>query len=379
MRTARITLVAAAVGVGLLGWSTVPATATATATATAPAPATGTVARPSVETDRPLRELVTPNRLRIGTAVDMAALTGDATYRDRIATEFSSVTAENVMKWDTIEPQPGQLNFGPADELVDVARANRQAVRGHVLLWHNQLPAWLTDGVATGEITSDELRDILRRHITDVVSHFRGRIYQWDVVNEVIDDNAQLRDTIWLRELGPGYIADAFRWAHAADPRAKLYLNDYNVEGANAKSDAYHALARQLLADGVPVHGMGVQGHLGVQFGFFPASAVAANLARFEDLGLETSVTEADVRMLLPADTVKLQAQAQGYNTLLQGCLLARRCTSFTVWGFTDRYSWVPGFFDGEGAANILDEDFAPKPAYQALQATLALAGPGRR
>jgi endo-1,4-beta-xylanase len=368
MRTARITLVAAAVGVGMLGWTTAPA---------APAVGTGAVAGGAVETELPLRELVKPNRLRIGTAVDMAALAGDSTYRDRIATEFSSVTAENVMKWDTIEPQPGLLDFGPADDLLDFARGNRQAVRGHVLLWHNQLPAWLTDGVATGEITPGELRDILRRHITDVVSHFRGRIYQWDVVNEVIDDDAQLRDTIWLRELGPGYIADAFRWAHAADPAAKLYLNDYNVEGVNPKSDAYHELARQLLADGVPVHGMGVQGHLGVQFGFFPASNVAANLGRFEDLGLETSVTEADVRMLLPADTVKLQAQAQGYNTLLQGCLLARRCTSFTVWGYTDRYSWVPGFFEGEGAANILDEDFAPKPAYLALQATLALAGSG--
>jgi endo-1,4-beta-xylanase len=368
MRTTRITLVAVAMGVGMLGWTTAPA---------APAVDTGLVADRAPGTDLPLRELVRPNDLRIGTAVDMAALAGDATYRERIATEFSSVTAENVMKWDTIEPQPGQLNFGPADELIAFARDNRQAVRGHVLVWHNQLPGWLTGGVESGEITPDELRDILRRHITDVVSHFRGRIYQWDVVNEVIDDSAQLRDTLWLRELGPGYIADAFRWAHAADPTAKLYLNDYNVEGISAKSDAYHALVQQLLAEGVPVHGMGVQGHLGVQFGFFPASNVAANLQRFEALGLETSVTEADVRMLLPADTVKLQAQAQGYNTLLQGCMLARRCTSFTVWGYTDRYSWVPGFFEGEGAANILDENFAPKPAYQALQATLALARPG--
>jgi endo-1,4-beta-xylanase len=327
--------------------------------------------------DRPLRELARGTDLRIGTAVDMNALENDATYRDRIATEFNSVTAENVMKWETIEPQRGQLDFGPADELVDFARANGQAVRGHTLLWHNQLPGWLTAGVASGEITPGELRGILRKHVTDVVSHFRGRVYQWDVVNEVIDDNANLRDTIWLQQLGPGYIADVFRWARRADPRVKLYLNDYNVEGINAKSDAYYALAQQLLDEGVPVDGMGVQGHLGVQFGFFPAVNVAQNLQRFEDLGLETSVTEADVRMILPADTVKLQAQAQGYNTLLQACLLVRRCTSFTVWGYTDKYSWVPGFFDGEGAANLLDETFAPKPAYQAVQATLALARRG--
>jgi endo-1,4-beta-xylanase len=372
MRAARITLAAVALTVGLLG------SATSATSSAAPAVDGATATRRAPDPDRPLRDLADRIDLRIGTAVDMNALANDATYRDRIATEFNSVTAENVMKWDTIEPQPGQLNFGPGDELVDFARSNGQKVRGHVLLWHNQLPGWLTQGVASGDITASELRDILRRHVTDVVSHYKGRIYQWDVVNEVIDDNANLRDTIWLQQLGPGYIADVFRWAHKADPKAKLYLNDYNVEGINAKSDAYYELAQQLLAQRVPVHGMGVQGHLGVQFGFFPASNVAENLSRFEDLGLETSVTEADVRMIMPPDTAKLQAQAQGYNTLMQGCLLARRCTSFTVWGYTDKYSWVPGFFTGEGAANILDESFGSKPAYQALQATLAL-GSGRR
>lgn len=320
-----------------------------------------------------LRNLADRNKLRIGTAVDMNALASDQVYRDRIATEFNSVTAENVMKWGPLEPQRGALNFGPADELVAFANSNGQKVRGHTLLWHNQLPGWLTSGVANGSIGADELRSILRQHIFDVVGHFRGKIYQWDVVNEVIDDNAQLRNTIFLQLLGPGYIADTFRWAREADPTAKLYLNDYNVEGISPKSDAYYELAKQLLAQGVPVHGMGIQGHLGVQFGFWPASTVAANMKRFEALGLETSVTEADVRMIMPSDTVKLQAQAQGYSTLMQGCLLARRCTSFTVWGYTDKYSWVPGFFTGQGAANLLDENFVAKPAYDEMQAVLRL------
>ncbi len=360
MKSARIALIAAVLGTSTLVWL---------------APSSAPLGGRAPSIDQPLRDLAKRADLCIGTAVDMNALANDSTYRDRIATEFNSVTAENVMKWDTIEPQRGQLNFGPADELVDFASANGQKVRGHTLLWHNQLPGWLTQGVASGEIMSGELRDILRQHVTDVVSHFRGKIFQWDVVNEVIDDNAQLRDTIWLQQLGPGYIADVFRWAHRADPKVKLYLNDYNVEGLSPKSDAYYALAQQLLADRIPVHGMGIQGHLGVQFGFWPAPIVAQNMQRFQDLGLEISVTEADVRMIMPPDTVKLQAQAQGYNTLMQGCLLVKRCTSFTVWGFTDKYSWVPGFFTGEGAANILDENFGIKPAYQALQATLALGG----
>lgn len=323
--------------------------------------------------DRPLRELA-GRQLLIGTAVDHAAAGADAEYRERIATEFSSVTAENVMKWSEVEAERGVRDYAAADQLVARARRDGQQVRGHTLVWHNQLPVWLTDGVESGEITPDELRGILRRHILDEVGHFRGRIYQWDVVNEVIDDNGELRDTLWLRELGPGYVADAFRWAHQADPKAKLFLNDYNVEGLSAKSDAYLRLARDLLARRVPVHGFGAQGHYGVQYGFHSAAEIAENFGRFEALGLATAVTEADVRMLLPADTVKLQAQAQGYSALLGGCLLSRRCESFTVWGFTDRYSWVPGFFDGEGAANLLDESFAAKPAYREVQALLALA-----
>ena len=325
-------------------------------------------------TDDSLAGLAERSHLRVGTAVDMDAFANDPTYHDRIATEFSVVTAENVMKWETLEPEPGVYNYGPADELVAFARANRQLVRGHTLLWHNQLPGWLTGGVASGEITPTELRDILRTHIIETVRHFKGKVWHWDVVNEVIDDNGNLRDTIWLQNLGPGYIADSFRWANQADPRVKLYLNDYNIEGFSAKSDAYYQLAKQLLADGVPVDGLGVQGHLGVQFGFWDANSVANNLVRFEELGLETSITEADVRMVMPPDNAKLQAQANGYNTLLQGCLLATDCTSFVVWGYTDKYSWVPGVFEGQGAANLLDENFAPKPAYQAAIATLRLA-----
>ncbi|MPZ83949.1 MAG: 1,4-beta-xylanase [Actinophytocola sp.] len=327
-----------------------------------------------VRVDGPLRDLA-GRHLLVGTAVDHAAFTADPVYRDRVGTEFSSVTAENVMKWEVVEPERGVRDYAAADELVAAAKRNGQRVRGHTLVWHSQVPAWLTDGVGSGEITPTELRGILRRHILDEVGHFRGKIYQWDVVNEVIDDEGNLRDTLWLRELGPGYIADAFRWAHQADPRAKLFLNDYNVEGLSPKSDAYHQLARDLLAQRVPVHGFGAQGHYGVQYGFHSTADVVANFRRFEDLGLETAVTEADVRMIMPTDTAKLQAQAQGYGVLLQGCLLSRRCTSFTVWGFTDKYSWVPGFFEGEGAANLLDESFAAKPAYREMQAVLALAG----
>ncbi len=327
------------------------------------------------DADPTLRSLAGRVGLRVGTAVDMNALANDATYRERIATEFSSVTAENVMKWETIEPQRGQLDFSLGDELVEFARGNKQKVRGHVLLWHNQLPGWLTSGVESGAIQPPELRQILRQHILDVTRHFRGKIYQWDVVNEVVDDAGNLRDTLWLRNLGPGYIADAFRWAHQGDPQAKLYLNDYNLEFRSAKVDRYLQLARDLKRAGGPVHGLGAQGHFYIQFGAPSAFTIAGILRDFEALGLETAITESDVRMDLPADNIKLDAQAQGYSAQMQGCLLARRCGSFTVWGYTDKYSWVPGFFVGQGAANLLDENFQAKPAYNELLAVLTLAG----
>jgi endo-1,4-beta-xylanase len=316
-----------------------------------------------------LRALAARADLRFGTAVDMSALAQDEVYRQHVQGQFSSVTAENVMKWQFIEPQPGQLDFAAADDLVSFARRNGQVVHGHTLVWHSQLPSWLSSGT----FTADELRQILRRHIFDTVRHFKGKVRAWDVLNEAWGDDAQLRPTIFLQTLGPGYIADVFRWAHQADPSVKLYYNDYNIEGINAKSDAVYNMVKDLRRQGVPIHGVGVQGHLGVQFGF--PGDVEENLSRFAALGLETAVTEADVRMILPPDNAKVQAQAQGFNVLLQGCLLAPRCVSYTLWGFTDKYNWVPGVFAGQGSATPLDENFGQKPAWSALTDTLRLAG----
>lgn len=296
----------------------------------------------------------------------------DRVYRHLLGREFSSVSPENQMKWEFIHPERDTYRFGPADAIVRFARQHHQVVRGHTLLWHNQNPSWLTEG----DFTAPELRQILRDHVFTVVGHYRGRIQQWDVANEVLDDSGQLRttDNLWLRELGPGIIADVFRWAHRADPHAQLFFNDYGVEGINAKSDGYLALISDLLADGVPVDGFSVQGHLSTRYGF--PDDLAANLQRFADLGLETGVTEVDVRMDLPGGAeptdAQLAQQADYYQRMLDGCLAVDTCRSFTVWGFTDKYSWVPVFFPDEGAATIMTGDFERKPAYYALRSTLA-------
>jgi endo-1,4-beta-xylanase len=337
------------------------------------------VDRPQV-VDQPLRDLAKRHDLRIGTAIDMDALANDPVYKARAAREFSAVTAENVMKWETIEPQRGVYNWGPADQLVDFAQQNGQKVHGHVLLWHNQLPGWLTSGVADGSISNAELTQIVEDHIKTVVRHFRGKVWHWDVVNEAYTDGGSpvLRDTIFHKAMGDNYIAQALKWAHEADPRVKLYLNDYAIDGINAKSTAYYELAKQLRRNHVPLDGIGVQGHLDLQYPI-PIDA-AANLARFDKLGLETAFTEVDVRYFLPASTYNTAGQVGSFTVLLQACLLTPHCVMFTLWGFTDKYSWVPGFFTGQGEATPLDANFQPKPAYTALQLTLAGAtGPRHR
>lgn len=325
--------------------------------------------------DTSLRSLAAQSGLRIGTAVNTDALASDTAYRDIAATQFSSVTPENVMKWEVVEPSQGTYDWSAADRLVAFAQQNGQLVRGHTLVWHSQLPAWLT--AAAPSMTPEQLRAILKKHVIDEVTHFKGKIWQWDVVNEAFNDDGTLRDSIWLQKLGPGYIADAFRWAHQADPKALLFYNDYNIEFTGPKSNAVYQLVKDLQAQGVPIDGVGFQTHLDTQY---PLPDLLNNLQRFAALKLKVAETEVDVRTTLPVTPVEQNAQVAGYTTTLQACLAVRACLSYTVWGFGDAYSWVPGVFAGQGAATIYDENLQPKVEYTALQQTLALAAgtPGR-
>ncbi|MFE8952571.1 endo-1,4-beta-xylanase [Streptomyces althioticus] len=368
-RFATVALATAALALPLLGGS---ASAASPAGPKAPPHAHGSHA--------PLRAAA-PEGFVIGTAVAGGGhhleqdypdpFTYDKEYRKVLGREFSSVSPENQMKWDHIHPELDRYDFEQADAIVEFARKNRQVVRGHTLLWHSQNPAWLEEG----DFTKAELRSILREHITKVVGRYKGKIQQWDVANEIFDDQGNLRtqENIWIRELGPEIVADAFRWAHKADPKAKLFFNDFNVESVNAKSDAYYALVKDLLKQRVPVHGFSVQGHLSTRYGF--PGDLADNLHRFDALGLETAVTELDVRMDVPEGSLPTPAQekqqAEYYQRMLEACLDVEGCNSFTIWGFTDKYSWVPVFFEGEGFATVMTEDFDRKPAYHALRDTL--------
>jgi endo-1,4-beta-xylanase len=215
------------------------------------------------------------------------------------------------------------------------------------------------------------MRTAMQDHIATVVGRYANNaaVVSWDVVNEVFDDNGNMRTSFWYNTLGASYIADAFRYARAADSNARLCINDYNVEGINAKSTAMYNLVRQLRADGVPVDCVGFQGHLAIQYGF--PSQVQQNMERFAALGVQVRVTELDVRMQMPRSSSKDTTQATYYRNVVEACLAVSACAGITIWGFTDKYSWVPDVFSGEGAALPWDENYSPKPAYTAIHDAL--------
>jgi endo-1,4-beta-xylanase len=313
----------------------------------------------------PLRVLGKQRGIEVGTAVRGEVLKRNRAYRQVAAAQFSSVTPENRMKWDFIEPSRGEFNFDPADDLVDTAREAGQKVRGHTLVWFFQLPDWVK------ELAPAQLRQAMREHIRRLVAHFADDVGVWDVVNEPITDRGAVRPSVFERRLGPGFIADAFRTARTADADAKLYLNEIGAEGINPKSDRLYELVRDLKAQGVPIDGVGFETHTNLDG--LPPDFVA-NMRRFRALGLDVSITEADVALKLPASASDLRRQAGIYTEIVRDCL-AVQCRSLTFWGFTDGRSWISETQPGMGAATLLDEQLRPKPAFLAVQQALESGG----
>ncbi len=308
-----------------------------------------------------LRDLADKRSMYIGTAVRADVLQHNLAYRQLVAAQFNSVTAENEMKWAIVEPERGRFDFKFADQIVAFADKAGQAIRGHALVFHSQLPGWV-DGLSPAQ-----LRTATEEHIRRTMGHFRGRVAVWDVVNEAITDRGGLRRSPFLR-LGPDYIADAFRSARRADPKAKLHINEVGADGINPKSDRLYEIVRSLKARGVPIDGVGFQMH--VNLAGVPPTYVA-NLRRFAALGLDIAITEADVGLKLPPGAADLRAQARVYRTIVRGCLAVSACRSLTFWGFTDGRSWIPETQPGMGDATLLDKQLRPKPAFGVVQREL--------
>ena len=319
------------------------------------------VAQSATAATTTLRGLAEAQNRYFGTALTDGDLS-NTTLTNVAGPQFDMVTPGNEMKWDTTEPSNGSYNFGPGDQIVTWAKNHTDRVRGHNLVWHSQLPGWVSS------LPLNQVQGAMEAHITTEATHYKGQVYAWDVVNEPFNEDGSLRQDVFYNAMGSGYIADALRTAHAADPNAKLYLNDYNIEGENAKSNGLYTLAQQLLAQGVPLNGIGLESHF--VLGQVPSSMLA-NMQRFAALGLDVAVTELDDRIYLPASSANLQQQATDYSNVVKDCLAVSHCVGVSQWGVSDSSSWIPGAFPGYGAATMYDNNYQPKPAYNATVAAL--------
>ncbi|MFF3661240.1 non-reducing end alpha-L-arabinofuranosidase family hydrolase [Streptomyces olivochromogenes] len=280
-----------------------------------------------------------------GTAVAAGRL-GDGTYTGILDREFNSVTPENEMKWDTTEPSRGNFNFGPADQIVNRALAHGQRMRGHTLVWHSQLPGWVSS-----IRDANTLRSVMNNHITTEMNHFKGKIYAWDVVNEAFADggSGQHRSSVFQNLLGDGFIEQAFRTARTADPAAKLCYNDYSIEDWNAaKTQGVYRMVRDFKSRGVPIDCVGFQSHFGTGG---PPANFQTTLSNFAALGVDVQITELDIA----------QAPPTAYANTVRACINVPRCTGITAWGIRDSDSWR----SGENPL-LFDRNGNKKPAYNA-------------
>jgi endo-1,4-beta-xylanase len=333
--------------------------------------------------------------MRIGVALSQKQSDGkDARALAIVTRHFNQVSPENLLKWEAVHPGPDRYDFEPADRYVELGRSHGMFVVGHVLLWHQQTPAWVFAGEGGKKADRDTLLARLRSHIATVVGRYRGRIGGWDVVNEALEEDGTLRRTPWLEAIGEDYLVKAFEFAHEADPQAELYYNDYNL-WKPAKRDAAIRLVTGLKAKGLRVDGIGEQGHWGLDDP--PLAAIDAALAAISASGTKALVTELDMDVL-PRDPdmwgadlskkAKIRAATNVYPDGLPAAVqekLARRYADVftlflkhdvgrvTFWGVTDATSWLDNF-PIPGRVNyplLWDRNGREKPAFEAVAEVL--------
>ncbi|GKT57522.1 glycosyl hydrolase family 10 [Colletotrichum tofieldiae] len=260
-------------------------------------------------------------KLYFGTATDRGLLQREKNAAI-IRANFGQLTPENSMKWQSLQPNQGQFNWGDADYLVDFATQNGKSVRGHTLIWHAQLPQWVSN-----IRDANTLRNVIRTHVSTVVGRYRGRIRAWDVVNEIFNEDGTLRSSVFSNVLGEEFVKIAFQAARAADPNCRLYINDYNLDRAGvSKVNLMRYYVDKWISEGVPIDG----------------------IARVT----EVAITELDIAGAPTAD----------YNAVVSACLAVPKCVGITVWGVSDKDSWRQG-------ANplLFDNNFNPKAAYNSI------------
>lgn len=315
----------------------------------------------------------------IGAAVTPRNLKGDEALM--VLKNFNSLTAENDMKMGPIHPEEGRYNWGPADEIVNFAHDNGLKMRGHTLCWHNQSPRWFFTDKDGKEVTKEVLFQRLKEHITTVVTRYKGKIYAWDVVNEVIDDNDEkyFRESKFFTIAGEEFVAKAFEYAHEADPDALLFYNDYNTENPG-KRDRIYKMVKGLVEAKVPIHGVGLQGHWSI-YDDPTEEELRTSIQKFASLGLKVQVTELDIsvyksesgrRPLNPDENTEFtsereQKQIDQYKMVFRVLRENKNfITGVTFWNVSDKRSWLDNF-PVRGRKNyplLFDQNLQPKKAY---------------
>lgn len=319
------------------------------------------------------------NYFTMGVAVSAKALKTDEA--GLVLQHFNSVTAENSMKMGPIHPQPNLYNWADADSIVAFAKRNKMRIRGHCLCWHNQAPAWLFKDADGKQIGKEELLQRLKNHITTVVSRYKGAIYAWDVVNEVISDKKDeyFRPSLWYQICGEEFVAKAFEWAHEADPDALLFYNDYN-EINPAKREKIIRLLKALQAKGLPIHGIGLQGHWAVNEPGY--EQLDKTLADFSGLGLKMQITELDISVY-PKEHDAREGRSEDANAgfsqekeqkqleMYKICFnlfrkYQKQIQAITFWNISDRSSWLDNFpvKNRKDYPLLFDENLKPKKAF---------------
>ena len=321
-------------------------------------------------------------KLYFGTATDFYGTSGessDNSYKTILNNTalFGQQTPANAMKWQSTEPNQNQFTYGPGDQIVAYTRERGQLLRCHNLVWQSQLPSWITSQTWT-PAQNQTLQNIMKNHITNLVTHWKDACYAWDVVNEPIQENGQYQPSPFLSAIGPAYVPLAFQFAQqavaATGKDIKLYINDYNIEYSGTKATAMQNIVRDIKNRGIKIDGVGFESHFIV--GQTPSCQNQAQVKQqFANLGVDVAVTELDVRFSsLPETQAQLTQQANDYVSSVGSCLDVTSCVGVTVWDFVDKYSWIPGTFSGQGDADLFSNNYQPKPAVNAIATLLQQA-----